>query len=101
VTNERAVAVWRALFIIGFVNFLVCAAVGFVIGGDAVAGHRAEGHFYVADHGKLTEVSEAVWLYSRAHVFSLWVTQPVALVALVMHHRTRRRGKVAVGRKWV
>jgi hypothetical protein len=101
-TNARAVAAWRALLIIGAVNFLVFLAVSFAIGGVAHGWHEpSDGRYYVANKGKVREVSRGVWLYSRAHSASLFLTHPVLIVAIVMHHRERRQGKVAVGRKWV
>ena len=45
-------------------NFVVFFIVALVIGGDAVNGKVVAGHFYLSDHGKPTEVSEAVYTYS-------------------------------------
>jgi hypothetical protein len=38
------------------------------------------GHFYLASHGKFTEVSEAVYAYSLWHARSLFVTHPLAML---------------------
>lgn len=46
----------------GVLNFLIFVVIAIVIGGDAVNGRIVNGHFYVANHGRLTEVSEAVHL---------------------------------------
>jgi len=40
---------------------------------------------------KVTEVTHAVWSYSRAHVYSVWVTHPIAMFAGFMSWRDRRR----------
>ena len=52
------------------------------IGGDAVNGRIVNGRYYVASHGKYTEVSKAVFTYSRYHVYSVWVTHSVGILAL-------------------
>jgi hypothetical protein len=74
---------YRSLLVIcvlGVLNFIVCFIVAIVIGGDAVNGKIVGGHFYLASHGKLTEVSETVFTYSLWHARSLFVTHPLAML---------------------
>ena len=85
----RARYLWFALLALGFLNFLVFFVVAVSIGGDAVNGFRSDGHFFLSSHGKLTEVSESVWLYSRAHAYSLMITHPLAILAAFMLNRTK------------
>jgi hypothetical protein len=66
---------------LGVLNFLAFVIGAFVLGGDAVNGKIAGGHFYLAEHGKLTEVSEAVYTYSLWHVRGVFVTHPMAILA--------------------
>jgi hypothetical protein len=66
---------------LGILNFLAFVAGAFVLGGDAANGKIAGGHFYLAEHGKLTEVSEAVYTYSLWHVRSVFLTHPLAILA--------------------
>ena len=79
--------------IVNFVAFLIGAA---ALGGDAVNGKSEGGRYFVADHGKLTEVSKAAFTYSRFHCYALWVTHPMAMIcALVFYvpkqsRRTKR-----------
>ena len=54
------------------------------IGGDAVNGRRANGHFYVSNHGKETEVSQQQWNLSRWQAVSLIVTHPLAMGAMFL-----------------
>jgi hypothetical protein len=89
VKPSRARYLWLALFALGFVNFLVFFAVAVSIGGDAANGFRSDGHYFLANHGKLTEVSESVWLYSRAHAYSVMITHPLAIFAGFMWNRTK------------
>ncbi len=74
---------YRTLLVIcalGCLNFIVFFIVAIAIGGDAVNGKIVGGHFYLANHGKLTEVSENVFNYSLWHVRSLFVTHPLAML---------------------
>ena len=65
----------------GMLNFLAFAIVATCLGGDAVNGRSENGHYYFASHGTTTEVSEAVYNYSRIHVYSVWITHPLAMAA--------------------
>lgn len=69
-----------AVCILCGLNFVVFVVVAFAIGGDAVNGKTVGGHFYLASHGKLTEVSEAVFTYSLWHVRSVFITHPLAML---------------------
>lgn len=65
---------------LGILNFVAFVIVAVAIGGDAVNGKAVGGHYYLASHGKLTEVSEAVYTYSLWHVRSVFVTHPLAML---------------------
>src|SRR5689334_6962887 len=66
---------------IGILNFLAFAITAVRLGGDAINGRSENGHYYFSSHGKTTEVSEAVYNYSRIHVYSVWITHPLAMFA--------------------
>jgi len=68
---------------IAIVNFLTFFLIAISIGGDAVNGKVEDGKYYVVNHGKYTEVSKAVFTYSRFHVYSIWVTHPVGVLAMI------------------
>jgi hypothetical protein len=68
------------IFMIGWVNFAIFWIVAVCIGGDAFSGKIVDGHYFVSNHGNLTEVSPAVWQYSRIHAASLCVTHPVGIL---------------------
>lgn len=76
---------WALFTVATIANFLVFGAVAFRLGGDAVNGKAENGRYYL--HGKLsgsagkgyTEVSEAVFNYSKWHVYSIFLTWPVML----------------------
>jgi hypothetical protein len=62
-------------------NFLLFALIGLLIGGTAPLGASHGHHYFVGDHGRLTEVPFGLWLYSWAHTLSQVVTFPLGVVA--------------------
>jgi hypothetical protein len=59
-----------------------CAAVA--LGGDAINGKTEGGRYFLANHGKLTEVSGSVWRYSRAHAVSVMITFPLGFACFAV-----------------
>lgn len=78
------------LFFVAITNFFVFFMVAVYIGGDAWNGKVENGHYYVANHGKYTEVSPGVWHYSRAHVVSVLITHPLGILAVAISHALDR-----------
>lgn len=74
----------RRLYLIGItvgaINFLAFIIGAAVLDGDAVNGKIEDGRYYVANHGKYTEVSKSAFTYSRWHVYSVFVTFPIAML---------------------
>ncbi|HVA49519.1 MAG TPA: hypothetical protein VNH11_24345 [Pirellulales bacterium] len=60
---------------IGFANFTCFWLADVAIGGSAANGKVEGGKFYAGSHGKYTEVSKAVFDYSRIHGYSIWTTK--------------------------
>lgn len=71
----------RVLFWIAIVNFVVFVAVAVPLGGSALNGGGRDGHYYLMQHGTYTEVSRPIFMYSTIHTLSLFVTQPLGIVA--------------------
>ena len=65
-----------------FANFAAFWLVALFIGGDAISGKAVAGHYFLSSHGHLTEVSRAVFVYSKWHVRSLFVTHPLAFLCV-------------------
>lgn len=66
-----------ALTLVNFFSFLA----GYVyFGGDALNGKIEDGRFYLADHGKLTEVSEGIYRYSELHGLSVFLLIGVVMI---------------------
>jgi hypothetical protein len=78
----------------GLGNFLIAAVVSWCIGGTAYGGKVEGGRYFVGTKKKLTEVSPAVWTYSRIHNGSnLWVTPPLVFIGACLVIRGQRRKK--------
>jgi hypothetical protein len=69
------------LMVVAVLNFLAFFSVALYLGGDALSGKVDNGHFYLASHGRYTEVSARVFAYSKWHTYSVWLTHSAALVA--------------------
>lgn len=73
-----------AIIAIGFVNFTCFWIADVAIGGSAANGKIEGGKLYLGSHGKYTEVSKAVFDYSRIHGRSIWATHPAAMGSMVL-----------------
>ena len=84
---------------IGVLNFLAFAIIATCLGGDALNGKAVDGRYFLSNHGKSTEVSEAVFTYSRIHASSIMVTHPLAILCgfiMSSMDREQRSGKTRV-----
>lgn len=50
-----------------------------VLGGDAINGYAAHGRYFLNDKGHFTEVSRAVFLYSRWHSITCMIAAPIGI----------------------
>lgn len=64
----------------GILNFLAFAIIASRLGGDALNGKSVDGRYFLSNHGKTIEVSEAVFNYSRIHASSIMITHPLAIL---------------------
>lgn len=88
--------VYKIILIFACVNFAVFWFIAFDLGGDAFNGKYEDGHYYLADHGRITEVSKQIWWYSRVHAISVFFTHPLALLCgllLIVNKQETRSGK--------
>lgn len=85
-----------AIGVIALINFIVFAAGTVYFGGDSLSGFQADGQYFLANKRQLTQVSRAVFEYSRWQALSLLVTHPLALVVgWYLWKRQSRLGKAA------
>jgi hypothetical protein len=52
-------------FFAGMANFTAFFIGALYFGGDAVSGRAVDGHYFLSNHGHLTEVSRAIFNYSK------------------------------------
>jgi hypothetical protein len=69
-------------------NFVLYAFIASWLGGDAFNGHSSGGHYYLAMHGHLTEVSRTAFEYSLWHTYVLIAH---FIVVGVVQWRSRKR----------
>jgi hypothetical protein len=69
-------------------NFAIFFVVAQFIGGDAVNGFARDGHYYLNNKGHFTEVSRSVFMYSKWHVYSLFITHPLGIVSALLLFKT-------------
>jgi hypothetical protein len=62
--------------IAGWANFFWYIGENLQFDGSALGGVVRDGHYYLAQHGTYTEVSQAVWEHIRVHEMSLWLSMP-------------------------
>ena len=70
-----------AIFVAVWLNGIIFWFTAVALGGDAVNGKMENGHYYLANHGRLTEVSRGVFTYSRIHSYSVFISIPIGIVA--------------------
>ena len=69
-----------AVGLLALLNLAVYVAVAIALGGDAINGHAAAGHYYLSMHGRLTEVTQRVFQFSRWYTYLLFLHFGIAFV---------------------
>jgi hypothetical protein len=80
----------------GLANFVAFLVGALYLGGDAANGKAVDGHYFLSNHGYLTEVSHTLFAYSEWHVRSLLITHPLAMLCgwlLSRDYKLSRRPK--------
>ena len=72
---------WTAIGLLCLANFAAFFIAALILGGDAVSGKTEGGRFFLANHGRFTEVSRITFIYSRYHAVSLFITHPLGFLA--------------------
>lgn len=71
-----------AAFVLAGLNFIAFMLASLSLGGDALNGRHMDGHYFLSDHGRLTEVSAGIFRYSQVHGISVFVTHFAAFAAV-------------------
>lgn len=77
----RAKGVLIGFWAFTFLNFASYVVAYLALGGDAMSGRADEGGYFVNNHGRYAEVSQAAWVYSYAHT-SLFVLNLFGIAAV-------------------
>ena len=76
---------------IAFTNVFVFLAVNVFLLGGGVASEIRNGHYYLNNHGRFTEVSRAVYLYADIHFWVTWILILIGSFAVGLAVRLRRQ----------
>ena len=79
------------VFVLAWVNFTVYWIVGVCLGGFANIGRVEIGKYFLGSHGRYTEVSEAVFRYSRIHGQSTLITHALMFASVLLLLLFRKR----------
>ena len=82
VYRNRYVYGWAMKKLITFwaVSFIIFWVLSVFAGGDAVSGKIENGHYYLASHGKYTEVSQIVYVLSAGYLTVLFASVAFTLL---------------------
>jgi hypothetical protein len=95
--TRNRISIW--LIFLGLLNFLGYTIIYAELGGDAKngghgryineagetqQGYYISGHFIHGPGGKSRGVSKAVWIYSYLHSISLWPTQAIMVICMLI-----------------
>ena len=85
-----------AVCLLALFNFAAFWIASDLLGGDALNGKVENGHYFLAEHGRLTEVRAGVFTYSLWHARSLFVTNPLAMLTCWLASRRGRKRPVSI-----
>jgi hypothetical protein len=94
---QRPIGKVYAVFVIfTLLNFFLFVAGSSYIGGDAVNGKISEGRYYVwgnhwSDAKGYREVSRSVFIYSRLHAYSVFISWSLMFISGIALEQMRRR----------
>jgi hypothetical protein len=81
----------RFCCIAGILNFFAFWFAAVYLGGDAISGRAANGHYFLSNHGHVHEVTRGVFTYSKWHTLSVFVTHPLAIVSGFLLSRASKK----------
>jgi hypothetical protein len=73
-SSNAVESICKVVSIATLVNLVAFVALAGYFGGDAINGHEVGGHYFLGMKGSLIEVSQSVFVYSKWHTLSLFVT---------------------------
>jgi hypothetical protein len=86
--------VGKTLVLVAVLNFVLFWIIGVSIGGEALTGKIEDGRYFLREYGRYTEVTHGVWMYSKVHTISVYVTFPLAFIGTGMVVFSKWRGRI-------
>lgn len=80
----------KGFFIVWAVNLVLFFILTAYLGGDAINGKKLEGHYFLSNHGHLTEVSHRVFIYSEVHTVIFLILGILAMPLAVIANRQKK-----------
>ncbi len=81
----------KYFFIVWATNLLLFFILSAYLGGDALNGKIIDGRYFLASHGRLTEVSRRVFIYSEVHAVFVVVLGVLAMPLAIIANRHNRK----------
>jgi hypothetical protein len=90
---QRLHEAYRIIYKITIVNFVIFVLIALILGGDAINGEvvnsvGAAKHYFVAMNGNSSEVSYPIYIYSKIHAISLFVSFSLAIIGGIIYSAT-------------
>jgi hypothetical protein len=83
----------RLVVALGAINLIAFVAIAIRLGGTALRGQIAGGHYYLALLGQPTEVSRQIFSFSLLDTLLTFITTGAAVIAwIILHLMDSRRG---------
>jgi hypothetical protein len=94
---QRVTRCWKFIGIALLLNFIIWTGGMLYLGGEAVTGKEEGGYYYLHSRKGYTEVSAQVYQYSKIHTYTVYVSGPFCLLAILAANRSRVRLRAMMG----
>ena len=84
ITRKVLYGLCIAVFLLAWLNYTIYWIVGVCLGGFADIGRVEGGRYFLGSHGRYTEVSQALFTYSRIHGYSTLITHALVFVSALL-----------------
>jgi len=81
----------KYFFVAWAINLVLFFILTAYLGGDAINGKIIDGRYFLASHGRLTEVSHRVFVYSEVHSVIFIVLGVLAMPLSILANRQNKK----------
>ncbi len=81
----------KYFFVVWAANLVLFFITTAYLGGDALNGKSFDGHYFLSNHGHLTEVSHGIFLYSTIHSIVFIALGLLAVPLAFIANRQRKK----------